>query len=81
MIRLTRGLISLAKDSHVDNNYEEILVYQYFGSSVRPKNGEVASTNTFYVTNSHIMTNYVHCITLAKYVCSLPCSVGCASNW
>ena len=40
-IRLTRGLIPLVNDNHVDNYLKEILAFVYYCSIVynRPKNG------------------------------------------
>ena len=40
LVCLTRGLISLVNDNHIDNNLKEILVYVYLGSIVnnQPKN-------------------------------------------
>ena len=39
LARLTRGLISLVNDNHVDNTLKEILVYIYLVSIVKPKKG------------------------------------------
>ena len=43
-VRLTRSLISLVNDNHVDNYLKEIIAFVYYGSNVNNRPRSVDST-------------------------------------